>query len=507
MNTAYVDLVAHWKSASLLASAAGALAWDQEVLMPPKGIGHRADQLSALAGEVHARQTDRRVGAWLEACEADACLLHDAAAGTNVREIRRAFDKATRLPASLVAEFSQATSLGQAAWAEAKAKNDFTLFAPHLEKIVQLLQAKAKCLGFPKGGEAWDALADLYEPGMTAASTAAVLDPLRAELVPLIQRVAGATQRPNGRLLKAPFPRSAQLAACREIIGALGFDLEAGRLDLSAHPFCSCVGAGDTRLTTRLADNKFPDALGSSIHEAGHGMYEQGLPAAHWGLPAGEAAGLVVHESQSRLWENQIARGLPFAKWCWPALKRHFGPGLDGFAPEDFVAANNLWAPSFIRVEADEATYHLHILARFRLERALISGDLAVADLPAAWAAHYQDLLGLTPPDDARGCLQDIHWAMGALGYFPTYTLGTMLAAQLWETMAHDLPRELGVQPDDLVARGQFAPILAWLRERVHRHGQAGYGDATARRATGAPLSSAALLRHLRRRADEMYGV
>lgn len=502
MPLPYPRLLAHWKSASLLGSCANVLGWDQEVLMPPKGVAHRADQLALLAGEVHGRMTDPRVGEWLGACEADAALMADGTCATNVREIRRAFDRATKLPASLVEEFSQATSLGKAAWAQAKGKKNFALFAPHLEKIVALSRQQAACFGWAKDGEAWDALADTYEPGMTAKGVAAVLDPLRAQLVPLIQQVAG-SKRPTDRFLKAKFPREAQMAANRDVIAALGFDFESGRLDLSSHPFCSGVGAGDVRLTTRLADDNYPDALGSTIHEAGHGLYEQGLPPQHWGLPAGEAAGLIVHESQSRLWENQVARSEAFAKWCWPTLGRHFGTALAPHTPRELFEGNNLWEPSFIRVESDEATYHLHILARFRLERALLSGDLAVADLPQAWNAQYQDLLGLTPPDDAQGCLQDIHWAMGALGYFPTYTLGTMLAAQLWEAMETDLGGAL----EERVARGDFAPMLAWLREKIHRHGQAGYGDATALRATGKPLSADALLRHLRRRAGEVYGV
>ncbi len=501
ISPAYARLCAHWKNASLLGSTASVLGWDQEVLMPQKGVTHRADQLALLAGEVHTRMTDPRVGEWLAACEADAALREDATAAVNVREIRRSFDRATKLPASLVAEFSQATSLGKAAWGQAKAKKDFSLFAPHLAKIVALSRQQAACLGWAKDGEAWDALADTYEPGMTARQVAGVLDPLRVQLVPLIQKVAGA-KRPTDRFLKARFDRGAQMAANREVIAALGFDFGGGRLDLSGHPFCSGAGAGDVRLTTRLTDDNYPDALGSTIHEAGHGLYEQGLPAGQWGLPAGEAAGLVVHESQSRLWENQVARSASFARWCWPILARHFGDALKPYAPGDLFAGNNLWEPSLIRVESDEATYHLHILARFRLERAMLSGDLAVADLPQAWNAQYQEVLGLTPPDDAQGCMQDIHWAMGALGYFPTYTLGTMLSAQLWEAMAADLG-----PLDARVEAGDFKPMLAWLREHIHRHGQAGYGEATAKRVTGQPLSAEPLMRHLRARAAEVYGV
>lgn len=501
---AYASLMAHTRETWLLGSTGSLLWWDERVMIPPKGQAHRGEQLAVISRMVHERSTDPRVGEWLAACEADAELMRypTSAPAVNVRELRRSYDRASKLPAALVEEMARTASAAQAAWAEAKKKSEFALFRPWLEKTVELQRKQAACLGTPAGGEAWDALADAYEPGMRAAEVAALFGPLRARLAPLAAAIAGAKRRPSNRLNELRVPIEAQARLCRMVVERMGFDLDAGRIDVSSHPFCGTIGPGDVRLTTRYQEHMFADALGSSMHEAGHGLYEQNLPHEHAGSPMGEAAWLTVHESQSRLWENHVGRSAAFWRWLTPQLPEYLGDAGRGVTAEEAYGAVNLVAPSLIRVESDELTYHLHIMIRFELERALISGSLSVADLPGAWNARYKQDLGLEVPDDARGCLQDIHWSGGAFGYFPTYTLGSMLAAQLWEAVRRMMP-----DVEARVERAELGGIKAWLNERVHAEGQRWYSRELCERVTGHPLTFEPLLRHLEAKFRPLYGL
>lgn len=497
-RSAYEALLAHGRETFLLGSSAAVLAWDQETGMPPGGGEQRARQLALLARLAHERATDPRVGDWLAACEGDAALLAAPDAAANVRELRRDFDRATRLPAALVAELAHHESRSQQEWAAARAASDFARFRPLLERMLELQQQKADCLR-RDGGSRWDALADLYEPGMTAASLEQLFAPLRGRLVALRGRLDRDGTRPDDAVNRVAVPEPQQESFVRAVVAAMGFDFARGRLDRSAHPFCSGAG-GDVRLTTRFAADNVLDALGSTMHEGGHGIYEQGIDPAHLGTPLGEAVSLGIHESQSRLWENHVGRSRAFWQWARPVARAHLGAAFEPFTADDLFGAANVVAPSLIRVEADEATYDLHVMVRFELETAMLAGRLPVAGLPSRWNELYRDHLGVAVPDDRRGCLQDVHWSCGLFGYFPTYTLGNLYAAQF----AAAARRALG-DLDALLARGEFAPLRQWLRENVHRHGRRHLPQELCRRATGAGLSPQPFLDHLEQKLAEVY--
>ena len=502
LPSAYADLLAALREAATLRSVIATLGWDQETVMPPAAAGMRAEQMALLAGLAHERATDPRLGDLLARAESDPAVLEDAAAAANVREIRRDYDRATRLPTSLVRDIAETASRAMEAWKSARADDDFAAFAPWLEKTIGLARQRAGHLGTPEGGELYDALLDEYEPGMTAARLERVFGELRAGLAPLIAAVAESGSHPDESPARITLPIPAQEAFCRGVLERIGFDLAAGRLDTSAHPFCEGAGPGDTRLTNRYRPNGWADALSSVMHEGGHGLYEQGLPKAErWGEPLAESASLGIHESQSRLWENLVGRSLPFWRWALPEARAVLGDTLAPLTPEQVFRALNVIRPGLIRVESDEATYNLHIMLRFDLERALLRGDLAVGDLPATWNERVHADLGLEVPNDAFGVLQDVHWSMGAFGYFPTYTLGNLYAAQLWEAVEAeipDLPRQMEA--------GQFAPLLAWLRREIHVHGRRFSAEELCTRATGAPVSPGPLLSYLRHKIGAVYG-
>lgn len=502
-NKAYEHLTAELREIGVLHSVANTLSWDQETMMPPKGSALRADQLQMLSGMIHERRTSKRFGELLAACENDAALTADDRVKANLREVRRDYDKATKLPKELVEELAKTASLGMEAWKEARKASDFPKFLPWLEKTVELNRRKAECYGVPPGGELYDALMDEYEPDMTSAETERIFKPLRAFTVDLVQKVAGAPKKPDVSPARAEFPVEKQKEFASRVIAQMGYDFNAGRMDDSAHPFCEGLGPGDCRITNRYRADGWCDSLSSATHEAGHAMYEQGLPKeAFFGQPLGQAVSLGIHESQSRMWENLVARSLPFWKWGAGVAKEVFGPGAGGFTPEALHRADNVVEPSFIRVESDEVTYNLHIMLRFDLERAMIKGDLKCRDLPGIWNERMKKDLGLTVKEDRVGCLQDVHWSMGAIGYFATYSFGNLYAAQFWEAMAKDIPdREARIE------RGDFAPILSWLREKVHKHGRQFTAPDLCKRITGAALSTDPLRRHLEGKVQLVYGV
>lgn len=497
----YARLLAHLAEASTLSSVASALEWDQETAMPPKAVGFRAEEMGLLARLVHERVTDPAVGEMLAACEEDGDLLGDADAAANLREMRRDYARSTRLPSSLVAEMSETSSRAMEVWKEARRTSDFPLFAPWLHKQIVLHRQEAACYGTPEGGEPYDALLETYEPGMRSAELARIFAPLRDAVVGLLGRIAGAPRKPDTSLARARFPIAAQQAFSRFVAEALGYDFEAGRLDESAHPFTSGLGPGDTRITTRYTDDRFADALGSTMHEVGHALYEQGLPKEErWGQPLAEACSLGIHESQSRLWENQVGRSRAFWTWALPQARRLLGD-LDGWDVDAVLGCVNAVQPSLVRVDADEVTYNLHVMLRFDLERAMLRGELEAEGVPQAWNDRMRTDLGVTVPDDAQGCLQDVHWSSGLVGYFPTYTLGNLYAAQLWEAAGHALP---SLEQD--VERGQFGPLLRWLREHVHRHGRRWSAPDLCLRVTGQAPSHEPLVRYLERKLAPIYG-
>ena len=500
----YEELLDIARQAHLIGGATAILEWDQEVYMPDGGLEFRSRQLSLLASREHALLTDPRVGDLLAACEDDVALVEDplSVSAVNIRELRRIFDRRTRLPRSLVEEEAVLASRGQHAWREARAASDFNAFAPTLEKIIDLLRRKAECYGWAEDGEPWDALAEDYEPGCTAADMEKVFTPLRSSLQALLQDLMGSSSSPPDDFNTRALPIEKQSAFVHYICAQIGFDFNRGRLDVATHPFCSGTHSSDVRLTTRFHENNVNDALGSTMHEAGHGIYEQGLLLEHTGTPMGEYVSLGIHESQSRLWENQVGRSHAFWQWCHPKLEEFFGDAVSDLDLETVYGGANIVKPDCIRVEADEATYNMHIMIRFDIERRLLRGDLAVEDLPGVWDESYEEFLGVTVPDAARGCLQDIHWSMTSMGYFPTYTLGNLYAAQFFEQAVEDMP-DLHEQ----FAAGSFEGRRTWLNTTLHAHGRRYRAGDLCREVTGKPLSAEPLLRHLEGKLRPLYGL
>lgn len=499
----YEDLQRALREAATLGSVSALLGWDQETYMPGAGADARAEQASLVAGLIHERATSERLGALIAACEGDADLTGDPETAAELREIRRDYDLATKLPGELVRELAQTGSKAQHVWKDARAKNDFSIFEPWLAKMVALARRKAQCYGTPEGGEVYDALLNEYEPGARAAEIEAVFTPLGERLSAFIKEIADRGTPPDEAPLNVRVDPAAQHAFGLEVLAAMGFDLEAGRLDVTTHPFCSGFAPGDTRLTTRYRGERFTDALYGTMHEGGHGLYEQGLPKGEkFGSPLASSISLGIHESQSRMWENFVGRSREFWVWAKPIAGKHFGHALTAFGVDDLFKACNTAKPSYIRVEADEATYNLHIMLRFGIERALMSGQLEAGDVPTAWNARFGELFGIDVPDDARGCLQDVHWSFGLMGYFPTYTLGNLYAAQFWEAINADIA---GL--DAQMERGQFGELLAWLREKIHRHGKRYRAAELCELVTGKPLEAGPLMRHLEARVKPAYGL
>jgi carboxypeptidase Taq len=498
-DEAYADLIRHVKDYNLLGSCGSVLAWDERTYMPRQGAALRAEQMALLARLTHEMLTAPAVGDLLGAVQGTALVRDpESAAAVNVREVRRAYDRAVKLPKELVAELARVTTHAQQVWQRARQDNDFAAFRPWLAQVVALKRQEAEAVGYREAP--YDALLDEYEPGATAAEITRVFAELRAELVPLIAAITSSGRTARRDLLERPYPVERQQAFGREAAAAIGFDFDAGRLDVTTHPFCSGIGPGDCRLTTRYNPRHFNEAFFGVLHETGHGLYEQGLDPEHFGTPMGSATSLGIHESQSRLWENQVGRGRPFWEYFFPRARQAFPEALADVALDDFLFAVNEVRPSYIRVEADEATYNLHIILRFELEQALIAGDLEAPDVPAAWDEKFRQLFGLTPPTAAQGCLQDIHWSGGGIGYFPTYTLGNLYAAQLMEQARQDLG-----DLDANFRQGQFGRLKGWLNEKVHRPGQRWRAAELCRWITGRPLSHQPLLAYLRRKYEPLY--
>ena len=495
-------LVVHLQETALLSTSNNLLDWDQETTMPPGGLEWRARQQALIARIVHERASSIERGDLISAVEADREAMADAETAAMVREARRDYEKATKLPAALVEEMAKTSSMAKHEWAEARAASDFKRFAPWLEKLVGLLRAQADCFGFAKDGERWDALADLYEPGCTAKYVAGVFDPLRPRLQGLIADLSKAPKQPSNAFNDHFVSIDAQEALSRFVADKIGFDFNRGRLDRSTHPFCGGTHCNDVRMTTRYNERCVNDALGSTMHESGHAIYEQGLPFARIGTPLGESVSLGIHESQSRMWENQVGRSRAFWQWLAPEMTRIVGSGVERYSLDDLYGAANVVEPGFIRVEADEATYNLHVMVRFEIERAVIGGSLEVAGIPSVWNRLYKELLGLDVPDDRRGCLQDIHWSMGAMGYFPTYTLGNLYASQFFEAACAEMPGLV-----DGFSRGEFAGLKTWLNRNIHMHGKRYSPAELVQRVTGKPLSAEPLMRHLEGKLRPLYGI
>ncbi|MEN6406679.1 MAG: carboxypeptidase M32 [Thermoguttaceae bacterium] len=486
------------RQTAVWASIDATLGWDERTHLPPAGAEYRAEQSALVAGLAHQRWTDPTFGRQLEELAASPLAADpESDAALIARRLRRQYDRRIKMPKTLVERLARLTILGQQAWQDARQNDDFPAFRPILEEVVELKRQQAEAIGYDDCP--YDALLDEYEPEERTARVAGVLGQLRDALTPLVAEIQQSGRRPNVGLLHRDFPVALQAQFGLAAASAIGFDFARGRLDETAHPFCTTLGPHDCRITTAYDERHFGSALFSILHEAGHGLYEQGLPVEWFGLPPGEAVSLGLHESQSRLWENFVGRGRPFLTFYFPLAQQRFS-ALRDVSFEEFYFAINDVRPSLIRIEADEATYNLHILIRFELERALLDGQLQAADLPAAWNEKYQTYLGVTPPNDRDGVLQDVHWSAGLIGYFPTYALGNLYAAQFFAQARRDI--------GDLDARltaGDFRPLLDWLRDRIHRHGQRWSAAELVRRATGRELSIEPLMEHLRTKLAPLY--
>jgi carboxypeptidase Taq len=484
-----------------LGSVGSIVGWDEQTQMPPAGTDLRADQQALLAKLSHAMNTSEELGDAIAAAEDSSPAGDDSVV---VKEARRDYDRTTKLPSRLVEELARAEVVGHAAWVEARNNDDFSGFSPHLESMLKLKREEADLVGHD--GDPYAALLDDYEPHESPAYLDEVFAALKDPLIDLVGRITDSGKTPRRELLTRDYPADKQRELSIHAAKAVGFDFDAGRLDVAVHPFCSGFGPGDTRMTTRFQLNDLGDSFFSTLHETGHALYEQNLPKKeHFGTGLGTSVSLGIHESQSRLWENLVGRGEAFWRHLYPMAQELFPQNLKDEPLDDFLFAANDIRPSFIRTESDEATYNLHVLLRYEIERALLSGDLSVGDLPGAWDEKMQTYLGVKPGKASDGCLQDVHWSAGLIGYFPTYTLGNVYSACLFDAATKDLGGE--AKRDEQFARGDFKPLLDWLIDKVHSQGRRYGARELVERATGQKPTVEPLLVHLRRKAEEFYGV
>ena len=478
-----------------------ALEWDQETYMPDEAVNERAAQVALINGLQHEKlihpEWDKLFDEMGYSGEEMPQGLSDADAAF-LRETYKRRRKKVRVSQSLVEELASRTSLSQSAWARARKDNDFAAFAPHLEKIIELQKEYADAVA--PDADPYDTLLDEYEPGASGKNVAAVFDTLADGLRSIMSRI-NSGQAPDASFLEKSYAVDRQDRFGRAVLNDMGYDFSRGRLDLSTHPFTTCLGGQDVRITTRYDEKLVLSGLFSNIHEGGHGLYEQGISGNLASTLLANGTSLGVHESQSRFWENMIGRSRPFWERWYGEFSSLFPENLNGVSVDAFYKAVNTVKPSLIRVEADEVTYSFHVIARFRLEQALIRGELAVNDLPKAWNEEYRTLLSIDPPSDAQGCMQDVHWSVGLFGYFPTYALGNLYAAQFTKVMTE----ELG-DPAELVRENRTADVLGWLRDNIHVHGGVYLPGELCRRVTRESLNPAYFLEYLDHKYSGVYG-
>jgi carboxypeptidase Taq len=486
----YTQLEQEWRRLHAFHGALALLRWDAAVMMPRGSADVRGEQLAALETETHALLTQPKITRLLDRAHANAAGLEDWQLA-NLREMRRARDHAIATPVSLISRLARATARAEVHWAEARRQNNFELFAPHLEEVVQLVRDKAALLGQALSLPPYDALVDEFSPGVATADMQSIFKALARRLPTLIREALGQQAQHTVLPISGKFAIGKQRALVLEVMRAIGFPFERGRLDESEHPFTEGV-PGDIRVTTRFDNSDVFSGLLGAMHETGHAMYDLGLPQAWRDQPVGRDRGMALEESQSLLLEMLVGRSRPFMTYLRPLLERHFSISGPEWEPENLYRRLTHVKRSLIRVNADELTYPLHILLRYDLERKLLSGELKVRDLPEAWSLELEQRLEVRPSGPADGCLQDIHWALGSFGYFPSYVLGAVIAAQLWESL-----RSSVADLDQQISRGEFGGLFGWLRENVHAMGAKVPVNELMKQATGQPLSAAALLRYL----------
>lgn len=480
-----------------LRSASTLLSWDQETKMPPRGVADRAGQAATIASLYHQRLVSDRYRDLMEEAESHS---DDPWNQADVQEARRLHNKATRLPPSLVSELARTTSLAFDAWVTARQASDFPSFAPWLTQIVDLKRQEAKCLQI--GQTPYDALLDEYEPGAREADLHRIFCRMRPRLMDLLARLMASKKQPSPDLLKGHYPVEQQQRFGRQVLTAIGFDWNAGRLDQSPHPFCAGLSPRDVRITTRYDEKDFGVAIFGMIHEAGHGLYEQGLDSERHGLPATATISLGIHESQSRLWENLVGRSWGFWQYWYPLLQEAFPGQFDSLSLNTFLGGINRVDAGLIRVEADEISYGLHVILRFELERELIAGNLEVDDLETQWNLLMEDFLGIRPPDAATGVLQDVHWSSGLFGYFPTYLIGTMYATQFYRQALKEIP-----DLEESIAEGCFSQLREWLRDRIHLQGKLYQAEELLKKVTGDIMSDSQFVNYLTSKYERLYDI
>jgi carboxypeptidase Taq len=497
--SAYLELKDRLAEIHDLDRARAVLAWDERTMMPPRGVAARAEQIVTLARIKHDKLTSDELARLLDELRPyEESLAYDSDEASLIRVARRDHEKASRVPTELRAEIARAASLGEHAWAEARANNDFPAFLPYLEKNVELKLRYSECF---EPANVYDPLLDDFEPEMTTPEAERTLNELRDGIVPLAAAIAERADAVDDSVLHGYFPEAEQEKLLLEIAAALPLAADTWRLDRSAHPFATAFATTDVRVTTRYDESDLGSALFTLLHELGHGLYEAGIDPALERTPLCRPDSLALHESQSRLWENTVGRSLPFWRRFFPLVRSVFYEQLADVDAEAFYRAVNKVVPSLIRVEADEVTYNLHVVLRFELEQELLGGKVALRELPEAWNARMKAYLGVDVPDDAHGVLQDVHWADGLFGYFPTYSLGNIVSGQIWEAVQRALP-----DLDELTELGELAPLRDWLRHNLHRHGRKFTPAETLERVVGGPLDVAPYLGYLRRKLGEIYG-
>lgn len=499
-RTKYKECAKWMKELSILSSVGGLLAWDQETMLPPKGTMGRAEQSAILASVIHEKFIDSQMGKLLGNLARNSKGLTPLET-VNVRERYRDYKKAITLPPDLVKELAHTTSLAQSAWIDARKKNNFRAFRPYLKKIFDLKKRQAEAYGY--SDSPYDPLLDDYEPNMTTQILDPVIEQLKTGLIPLAKAIRESEISIDDKVLRRRYDVEKQKTICHDIMQALGVDGTASRLDQSAHPFCVGIFSPyDVRITTTYDERDLLHALYSVIHESGHALYEQGLNKKHIGTPMSESLSIGMHESQSRFWDNIIGRSKPFLYFLLPNLKAKYPGILKSMSSETFYRIINKVEPNLIRIKADEVHYNLHVILRYELEKDLIEEKIEVVDLPEMWKFKMEEYLGIQPKNDKEGVLQDTHWALGLIGYFPTYLLGNLYAAQLWYKIQRDIKNT-----DSLITKGEFGPILSWLRKKVHLQGRRYPVNELIKRVSGKDFSAQFFLDYLKIKYNEIYRI